>query len=116
MISKAPLATFLASTAAPAATETHSQTPAEAAGKPTADDDMREAARAVILTILSYTRSAPDEELRKRSEIDTELYDQSLKDLLGRGFVVQDGDGFALTPSGIDAAAQQRSRILSIAS
>lgn len=119
MVSKAPLVTFLESTAPPAAEVSSSQNPeaapASSTTKPSPGDEMREGACAVILTILSNTAPISSENLKVRSEIDAHLYEQTLQDLMNSGLVVEQHGGYALSPRGIDAAAQQRARILNIA-
>jgi hypothetical protein len=125
MVSRAPLATFLASTAPPAPSAS-AATPASpnaepapsaaaSAEKPSAAADMQEGARAVILTILSYASPISGVDLKAKSEIETDLYEKTLKHLAADGLIVEQPGGYALSDKGIGAAAVQRARILSIA-
>lgn len=121
MISRAPLATFLASTAPPAPAAAAPSSPyaepaaAASSEKQSAAADMEEGARAVILTILNYVSPISAADLKARSEIETGLYEKTVHDLTAERLIVEESDGYALSDKGIDAAATQRARILGIA-
>jgi hypothetical protein len=78
------------------------------------DEDTGEGARAVILTILSNKSPISDSALRSRSEIDPDLYDDTLQYLKDQGLIAVDPKGLVLTPAGVTAAARERDRLLSL--
>lgn len=116
----APLVTFLASVR-PSTVYPVSETPAEspeseaeAVERPAHDKDIGQGARAVILTILSKNADpVPEARLRSQSEINEDLYHQTLRELEQKHLVETTDRGWTLTTAGINAAAQERERILS---
>jgi hypothetical protein len=82
--------------------------------RPALDEDTGEGARAVILTILCNKSPISDGDLKSRSEFDADLYDSTLRDLKDKGLIAADPRGVVLTAAGVEAAARERDRLLSL--
>lgn len=102
----APLETFL-STVSP------SGSPPSEVSK--TDFDPAEGARAVILIILAKDSPLDTEALQRRSELNPDLYQHTVRELVAQGLIQSSNDrDYSLTPAGVKAAEQQRSRLLSL--